>query len=77
MIILEGRIIWILETNLDSGNWKGVPACVVVEGGLLCSDLDGFSDTVLVSAAVSIEVASLLKAHLMVWCIDVDVLSDL
>ena len=58
-------------------NWKGVPACVAVEGWLLGSDVNGFSDTTLVPAAVSIKDLSLFKVHLMVWCFDVNVLSNL
>ena len=46
--------------DLIPNNWKEVPAWIAVQGGLLGSDVDGFSDTTLVPVAVSIGDASLL-----------------
>ena len=54
-----------------------MPACVPVEGGLLGSNVDGFSDTSLEPAVVSIEDTSLFKVYLMSRCFEVNMLSNL
>ena len=58
-------------------NWKGVPACVAVEGWLLGSDVNGFSDPALEPAGVSVEYAGFLKVQLVSGSFDVNVLSNL
>ena len=58
-------------------NWNGVTAGVSVEGGLLGSDVNGFSDPALEPAGVSVEYAGFLKVQLVTGSFDVNVLSNL
>ncbi len=59
--------------DLIPNNWKGVPACVAVERGLLGTDVDCFSDTTLEPPIVSIQYFSFSKVKLMVTGFEVDV----
>ena len=58
-------------------NWNGVTAGVSVEGGLLGSDVNSFSDPALEPAGVSVEYAGFLKVQLVTGSFDVNVLSNL
>ena len=63
--------------DLIPNNWNGVTAGVSVEGGLLGSDVNGFSDPALEPAGVSVEYAGFLKVQLVTGSFDVNVLSNL
>ena len=59
--------------DLIPNNWKGVPACVAVERGLLGADIDRFSDATLEPPIVSIQYFSFSKIKLMITGFEVDV----
>ena len=58
-------------------NWNGVPAGVAIEGGLLSSDVNGFSDASLEPTVVPIEDTGLIKVQVMATSFEVNVFGHL